>query len=111
MTSAERCNELSSSIVTVWDEIKDKYIRPCKMALNDCGIQGSYKAKIEELANTIEKKLLAICDNYGVISGNLDDFAKDIDGFTSAGRFNKALDAAESVNVTQTSKRGRKFEG
>lgn len=107
--SVATVNEASASLANIRDTIKTDFTAPCVGAAAECGIAGQYKQAVEDASAALKVKLDKVVDQYGVISGNLDTFGKDIEGFLSAGRFDTAVDAISSSQTEEVDARGSKF--
>lgn len=108
--SVETLMEASTALKNTYDDVENLFIKRCATAVEECGITGTFKAQLDELAATLAQKLKAVSSTMVTLSGNLDSFGADVEGFTSSNLFERAQQTAESVQATQVEVRQRKFQ-
>lgn len=110
--SAEKCNALSQAIINIREETDTKFVKPAASAAEECGFEGDLKKDVVEAGAEMGDMLHSIIAKYDPVSESLDNVAKDVEGFISAGKssFKQMINTLSSTRGAKVEARPSKFK-
>ena len=106
----DEINQLIGVLTNTPDEIKNKFIVPCKTALKECGLEADLQRGIDEAADALESNFKHDLSQFEIIRDNVLSYSEDLKAAYEAAQAKiKALaDAGNSTTKVQTETRARK---